>query len=301
MRLRRRALSAGRGGEFDPDAAEMLPVVTVLNGSEAHIPTGGWWHAECKARASSMLRELVSLAPPPVGIIQEVVLSGIQSIEQHLLRQRALQYLRRETCCERIWLGAQVPMNEACVSLRDWSNPAADALNFDRLFNSVRRQGPFRLVLWTKDWLAGAQPALEILNRHQPLLARDRGSALPELREASDDAVDVWLWALRLQPTASLDVQRAALRGDEPSRQRAQFNDGLLLLRDATDLSFFARRSWQYLRAWGLEQTQCTVERRLGRMSDAALSRVLGTRQPPEISSMVDTFFALRDASSVAV
>ena len=248
-----------------------------------------------------MLRELVSLALPPAGIIQEVVLRGTQSIEQHLLRQRALQYLRRETCSERIWLGAQVPMDEACVSLRDWAHPAADALNFDRLLASVRREGPFRLVLWTRDWLAGAQPALEILNRYQPLLARGRGSAFPELRDASADAVDVWLWVLRLQPTASIDVQRAALRGDEPSRQRAQSSDGLLLLRDATDISFFSRRSWQYLRAWGLEQTQSTVERRLGRMSDAALSRVLGTRQPSEIASMIDCFFALRDASSVAV
>jgi hypothetical protein len=212
-----------------------------------------------------------------------------------------MQYLRRETGCERIWLGAQVPANEACISLRDWAHPAADALNFDRLLYSVRRDGPFRLVLWTRDWLAGAQPALEILNRYQPLLAHGREGTLSELREASDDAVDVWLWVLRLQPTASMDVQRAALRGDEPSRQRAQSSDGLLLLRDATDISFFARRSWQYLRAWGLEQTQCTVERRLGRMSDAALSRVLGTRQPAEISSMVDAFFELRHGSSVAV
>jgi hypothetical protein len=244
---------------------------------------------------------LVSLAPPSTGIIQEVVLRGTQSIEQHLLRQRAMQYLRRETACERIWLGAQAPTNEACVSLRDWAHPAADALNFDRLLNSVKRQGPFRLVLWTRDWLAGAQPALEILNRYQPLLAPNRASALPELSQASDDAVDVWLWVLRLQPTASIDVQRAALRGDEPSRQRAQSCEGLLLLRDATDISFFSRRSWQYLRAWGLEQARSAVERRLGRMSDAALCRVLGTRQPPELSSMVDAFFGLRDASSVAV
>jgi hypothetical protein len=124
---------------------------------------------------------------------------------------------------------------------------------------------------------------------------------MPELREASEDAVDVWLWTLRLQPTASLDVQRAALRGEEPLRQRAQSNDGLLLLRDANDISFFSRRSWQYLRAWGPEQTQCTVERRLGRMSDAALCHVLTTRQPPEISTLIDAFFELRDAASLAV
>jgi hypothetical protein len=36
-------------------------------------------------------------------------------------------------------------------------------------------------------------------------------------------------------------------------------------------------------------------------MSDAALSRVLGTRQPAEISSMIDAFFELRHASSMAV
>jgi hypothetical protein len=248
-----------------------------------------------------MLRELVSLAPSPVGTIREVVLRGTQTIEQHLLRQRAMQYLRRETGCERIWLGAQSLENEACVSLRDWAHPAADALNFDRLLGSVRQKGPFRLVLWSRDWLAGAQPALEILNRYQPLLAHGRGSAMPELREASEDAVDVWLWALRLQPTASLDVQRAALRGEEPLRQRAQSNDGLLLLRDANDISFFSRRSWQYLRAWGPTQTQCTVERRLGRMSDAALCHVLTTRQPPEISTLIDAFFELRDAASLAV
>jgi len=242
-----------------------------------------------------MLRELVSLVPASAGTIQEVVLRGTQSIAQHHLRQRALRYLRRKTCCERIYLGPQSPAEQLGVSLRDWEH--ADALNFDRLLDSVSRKGRFRLVLWTRDWLSGVQPALEILNRYQRMLPSSRECALPELREASDDAVDVWLWALRLKPTAGSDVQRAALRGDEPSLRRAQSSGGLFLLRDATDVSFFSRRSWQYLRVWGLEQTQSTVERRLGRMSDAAVCHALATRQPPQISRMIDAFFDLRDAS----
>jgi hypothetical protein len=39
---------------------------------------------------------------------------------------------------------------------------------------------------------------------------------------------------------------------------------------------------------WGLEQTQCVVERRLSRMSDEALSHALSTRQPPAISRMLE-------------
>jgi hypothetical protein len=245
-----------------------------------------------------MPRALISLAPASTGTIQEVVLRGTQSIAQHQLRQRALRYLRRETCCEELYLGAQLPADEVGVSLQDWENPGANVLNFDRLIASATRRGRVRLVLWTRDWLSGAQPALEILNRYQPMLPHRRQCTLPELQEASDDALDVWLWTLRLEPTASRDVQRAALRSDERSLRGAQSNGGLVLLRDATDVSFFSRRSWQYLRAWGLEHTQCTVESRLGRMSDAAICHALATRQPPEISRMLDTFFDIRDGSS---
>ena len=73
----------------------------------------------------------------------------------------------------------------------------------------------------------------------------------------------------------------------------AQASDGLQLLRDAADISFFSLQSWHYLHTWGFEQTQCVVERRLSRMSDEALCHALGTRQPPAISEMIEACLEL--------
>ena len=235
-----------------------------------------------------MLPSLPALKLPFPAAIREVVLDGRKSPSERYFRQRAVNYLRRQLGCRRIRMSAHVPAPEVAISLADWRNRFADARSFDRLLSSVSKEGRYRLVIWTRDWLDGAYAALEVLNRYQRLLPIDREQSLPEVWEASEEAIDVWRWVLRLRPTASLDLQRAALVGDEAALRGAQSNDGLRLLRDAADISFFSMHSWHYLQTWGYEQTQSVVERRLSRMSDEALCHALGTRQPQAIADMFE-------------
>jgi hypothetical protein len=236
-----------------------------------------------------MLHALPSLRLPFPAAIREVVLHGRQAPSEQYFKQRAVSYLRRQLQCRWISMSPRLPAPEVTISLADWQNRFADARSFDRLLNSVGKEGRFRLVIWTRDWLDGVYTALEVLNRYQRLLPLERAQRLPEVWDASDEAIDVWRWVLRLKPSASTDLQRAALVGDDAALRSAQSSDGLKLLRDAGDISFFSLQSWQYLHTWGLEQTQCVVERRLSRMSDEALCHVLSTRQPPAISRMLET------------
>ena len=238
-----------------------------------------------------MLRALTSLRFP--ATIREIVLQGRSSPSERYFRQRAASYLQHHVGCRHIRLSPQLPAPEVVISLADWQNRFADARSFDRLLKSVGKEGRFRLVIWTRDWLDGAYTALEVLNRYQRLLPLTREQRLPEVRDATDEALDVWRWVLRLKPNASLDLQCAALVGDDRALRAAQASEGLKLLRDAADISFFSLQSWNYLDAWGLEQTQCVVERRLSRMSDEALCHALGTRQPPAISEMIEACLEL--------
>jgi hypothetical protein len=247
-----------------------------------------------------MLHSLPALNLPFPAAIREVVLDGRRAASERFFRQRAVGYLRRQLGCRRIRMTAHVPAPEVVISLADWQNRFADARSFDRLLNSVSKEGRFRLVIWTRDWLDGAYAALEVLNRYQRFLPVDREQRLPELWEASDEALDVWRWLLRLRPSASLDLQRAALVGDEAAVRGAQSSDGLKLLRDAADISFFSLQSWHYLHTWGFEQTQCVVERRLSRMSDEALCHALSTRQPPAISSVIEACLELPEPGQLA-
>lgn len=235
-----------------------------------------------------MLHSLPALYLPLPAAIREVVLHGRQSASERYFRERAVSYLRRQLNCKQIGLNPRFPAPEVTISLADWKNRFADARSFDRLLSSVGKEGPFRLVIWTRDWLDGAYTALEVLNRYQRLLPLGRERQPPEVWGASEEARDVWRWVLRLKPTASLELQQAALVGDERALRGAQSNEGLSILRDAADISFFSLQSWHYLHTWGPEQTQCVVERRLSRMSDEALCHVLGTRQPPAIASMIE-------------
>lgn len=240
-----------------------------------------------------MLPSLPALKLPFPAAIREVVLEGRKTPSERFFRQRAVSYLRRQLGCRRIRMTPHVPAPEVVISLADWQNRFADARSFDRLLSNVSKEGRYRLVIWTRDWLDGAYRALEVLNRYQRFLPVDRERHLPEIWEASDGAIDIWRWLLRLKPNASLDLQRAALVGDDQALRSAQSSDGLKLLRDAADLSFFSLESWHYLHTWGFEQTQCVVERRLCRMSDEALCLALGTRQPPAISDMIEACLEL--------
>lgn len=235
-----------------------------------------------------MLHSPSSLSLPFPAAIREVVLQSRQTPSERYFRQRAVSYLRRQLSCKWIGQSPRLPAPEVVISLEDWQNRFADARSFDRLLSSVRQEGRFRLVIWTRDWLDGLYAAMEVLNRYQRLLPLDREQRLPELWDASDEALDAWRWVLRLKPSASRDLQSAALTGNEAAVRGAQCSDGLTLLRDAADISFFSLQSWQYLHTWGLEQTQCVVERRLSRMSDDARCHALSTRQPPAISRMLE-------------
>jgi hypothetical protein len=235
-----------------------------------------------------MLHALPSLRLPFPAAIREVVLHGRRSPSEQYFKERAVSYLRRQLQCKWISKSPRLPAPEVTISLTDWQNRFADVRSFDRLLNSVQKEGRFRLVLWTRDWLDGVYTALEVLNRYQRLLPLDREQRLPEVWDASDGAIDVWRWLLRLEPGADIDLQRAALVGDDAALRSAQSSDGLKLLRDAADISFFSLQSWDYLHTWGLEQTQCVVERRVSRMSDEALCHALSTRQPPAISRMLE-------------
>jgi hypothetical protein len=63
------------------------------------------------------------------------------------------------------------------------------------------------------------------------------------------------------------------------------------LLRDARDLSFFSLGSWTYLRDQGALATERHVRKLLARMSDRAICLARMTRQPREISDMIQEHF----------
>jgi hypothetical protein len=62
----------------------------------------------------------------------------------------------------------------------------------------------------------------------------------------------------------------------------------LALLSDARDLTFFSSESWQFLRDRGVFNTREELTARVSRMSSRALCLALATRQPPDISLMLE-------------
>jgi hypothetical protein len=162
-------------------------------------------------------------------VIREIVLRGAPVPgEQYHLRQAQL-YLRRELRCDVVNTSPRTFVPEVALALGDWQNARANVLGFDRLLESVRKQGDFRLVLGGKRWLRCVQPAFQILNRYQRLLPLPTDLVpMPELSrvlEAHSTAfcgqrsatfqrsLDVWRWTLRLgRPRAA--VQLAALFGE---------------------------------------------------------------------------------------
>jgi hypothetical protein len=154
---------------------------------------------------------------------------------------------------------------------------------------------------------------------------------LPPSRANYQHALDTWRWVLRLAPAAGLTLQLAALfhelapawvdeRSAEAAispalreavaplglpewqvlrvteliaqRQRPGADHQARLLRDADDLSFFSLQSWDYLRRQGPAEARKKVERCLARMSRTAVCSALMTRQPLQISEMIESALA---------
>lgn len=221
----------------------------------------------------------------PNGTIREVVLLGLpQAQEQNFLREAA-RYLERQFGVK-MRPRAVGELQELKIDLATWSHPRASLEGFDRLFESVRKRGDFRLTLTARDWLAGAQSAVELLNRYQRLLPISKlraralagrfqalsapgasGDASPETTYAHD----TWRWAVRLSASLS-PGQLGSTR----------------LLQDAHDLAFFSNGSVQYLQQYGVAATYGKVRRCLLRMSDEAICHALTTRQPVLISQMIE-------------
>jgi hypothetical protein len=167
------------------------------------------------------------------GAIREVLLRcKPDRLEQRLLLY-ALSYLRREMGFDGIVAGPTLTLPEVTIGLGDWQHENAKLTGFDRLIESVRRGGEFRLVMWSRDWLDGAQSAIEVLNRYQRLMPLpndyeampklngvlavhrllhqpEQGAAPPVLARA----LDAWRWTLRLNPRPSPGLQLAALFHD---------------------------------------------------------------------------------------
>lgn len=167
------------------------------------------------------------------ALIREVILRGRRDLleRHHLLRE--LSNVRHQLRSDVVRDQSQLRLPTVRISLHDWSHPAADVRSFDRLLESVRREGACSLVLWCTDWLAGSQSAVELLNRYQRLLPVPSGTVVPpELgvalgvynalfplhdaaaRERHELGLDTWRWLLRLTPRAGLELQLAALFHD---------------------------------------------------------------------------------------
>jgi hypothetical protein len=251
---------------------------------------------------------------------------------QERLARYAASSLQRQLRCHRVDVTSKLRVPELTLSLPHWEHEQANIDGFDRLFEKVSSDGDFRLVLWTRDWLAGAQPALELLNRYQRLLPLPLDyRALPELPEllttrrlltASRRGNDAWRWLLRMTARPSRPLELAALFHDvlvpehdqearaawsslaclgvrqadlaeatELASRSALGESGspeLTLLRDAQDLCFFAGESFQFARDRGSAATRAQVELLLGRMSARAVCLALGTRQPCDVSLMME-------------
>lgn len=273
----------------------------------------------------------------PPGAIKEIVLRCSSSRTERNLALYAASYLQRQLRCDRIRLHGQRELPDALVALPHWQDPRADIHNFDRLFEQLQREGDFRLVLWSRDWLEGVQPALELLNRYQrllplpldyrplrhlPELLSERRALATDFRAESGADEDAWRWLLRLAPHPSRSLELAALFHDllvpehdnhtravcntlechgfrrsdilrmtellSHAERRDAFDPELTSLRDARALSFFSTQSWRYFRERGHAATHQKLRELLGSMSNRALCLALATRQPPDVSLMME-------------
>lgn len=223
----------------------------------------------------------------PDGSIREVVLLGLPSKQERRFLNEAASYLDR-LLGFKMQPRASRDLPDLRIDLATWSHPKASLHGFDRLVRSISERGDFRLTLTARDWLAGAQAAIELLNRYQRLLPlpnpRPRTCALERMFEAQQSLVpardaardplqaqDTWRWAVRLCCT----LPPGALAG-------------ATLLQDAHDLAFFSSGSARYLEEFGVAHTYSKVRRCLTRMGEEAICHALLTRQPALISHMME-------------
>ena len=91
---------------------------------------------------------------------------------------------------------------------------------------------------------------------------------------------------------ACLGFRRTELLEATELSSRSELGEGsspeLALLRDARDLAFFSGQSWQFSREHSAVDTLATVRLRLGRMSARAVCLALATRQPADVSGMME-------------
>jgi len=225
------------------------------------------------------------------GSIREVVLLGLPSKQERGLLREAGRYLERQFGFK-MQARHVLDLPPLKIDLATWSHPRASLNGFDRLIDSVRAQGDFRLVLTARDWLGGGQSAVELLNRYQRLLplpnpearkraidaifaARQAAGSVAEANPESAQAQNMWRWAVRLCCAPS---------SGSPT--------GTQLLQDAHDLAFFSNGSLEYLEELGVTATYAKVRRCLSRMSDEAICHALTTRQPALISYMIEETLA---------
>jgi len=203
-------------------------------------------------------------------VIREIVLRSVAAPGEQYHLHRAQLCLRRELGSDAIRTVSCAVLPEVGLSLGDWQNPRANVLGFDRLLESVRRQGDFRLVLGSKRWLYGVQPALQILNRYQRFMPMPGNVvALPQLSRVLDAhsaafsgrpptalarSLDVWRWTLRLGREPSAPVQLAALFGELPTEPESPGKSGTFLLHTYERVGS-ARAAEDALKHLGLQST----------------------------------------------
>ncbi len=121
---------------------------------------------------------------------------------------------------------------DVVVDATKWHSPTCDLYTFDETVAARLEHGARTLDVRSRSDEV-ARDALEILTRYQRFVARRNGSsntsvfdavldrhralhdlAKPLVRADYDHALDVWQWALRLDPEASLSTQLAALLHD---------------------------------------------------------------------------------------
>lgn len=221
------------------------------------------------------------------GAIREVVLIGLALTRERRCLREAASFLQRQFGFKMLARPSR-ELPELRIDLATWSHPQVSLVGFDRLVQSVSARGDFRLTLTARDWLAGAQSAVELLNRYQRLLPlpkpRPSTRALESIYEAEHTLVplpqatrnplqaqDTWRWAIRL--CCALSPGTLA---------------GAQVLQDAHDLAFFSSGSVRYLEEFGVAATYAKVRRCLSRMTDEAICHALMTRQPGLISQMIE-------------
>lgn len=146
---------------------------------------------------------------------------------------RALARLRAEFPSAPLQVGDVFPREDTvAIEVGAWRDPAFDPIDLDARVGALDREGVLRLVV-----RSGGRPlstaiavAAEVLTRCQRFLDRRNSQscdarfeallaahramhdlARPLERAHHEHALDVWQWALRLDPRASFELQAAAL------------------------------------------------------------------------------------------